>query len=219
METIDKLFPVYGQLSEKEKRMLNDSVLDREVKKGSVLHRGSMDCDGLYVVRSGQLRAYMVSDEGKEVTLYRLFERDICLLSASCMLSSIQFEITVEAEKDTSIFIIPVAVYQKIMNSNTAVTNFTNQLMATRFSDVMWLLDKILFKGIDSRLASFILEESNIEGTDTIRITQEKIANHLGTAREVVTRMLKYFQDEKIVSLIRGGLTITDRKKLAGLAK
>ncbi|MFA7672554.1 MAG: Crp/Fnr family transcriptional regulator [Clostridia bacterium] len=219
MVTIDNLFPVYGQLDEKEKQMLNDSILDREVKKGSVLHRGSMDCDGLYVVRSGQLRAYMVSDEGKEVTLYRLFERDICLLSASCMLSSIQFEITVEAEKDTSIWVIPVDAYQKLMNSNAAVTNYTNQLMATRFSDVMWLLDKILFRGIDSRLASFILEESNIEGTDTIRMTHEKMANHLGTAREVVTRMLKYFQDERIVSLTRGGLTITDRKKLTGLAK
>lgn len=219
MVTIDKLFPVYGQLNEKEKQALNDSALNREVKKGSVLHRGSLDCDGLYVVISGQLRAYMVSEEGKEVTLYRLFERDICLLSASCMMSSIQFEITIEAEKDTSIWVIPVDVYQKLMNSNAAVTNYTNQLMATRFSDVMWLLDKILFKGIDSRLASFILEESNIEGTDTICMTQEKMANHLGTAREVVTRMLKYFQDEEIVSLSRGGLTITDRKKLRVLAK
>ena len=133
------------------------------------------------------------------------------------MLSNIQFEVIIEAEKETSIWIIPVLAYQKLMNTNTAVANYTNQLMASRFTDVMWLMDQVLFKSMDSRLASFLLYESNIEESNELTITHEKIANHIGTAREVVTRMLKYFQGENMVRLSRGSIVITDRRKLSSL--
>ena len=155
MSNIESLFPVWDQLKDEQKRFLKESVIRRDVSKGFVLHRGDEDCDGLYLVQSGQLRAYIISDEGKELTLYRLFEMDMCLFSASCMLSNIQFEIIIESEKDTTLFIIPVLAYQKLMNTNNAVANYTNQLMASRFTDVMWLMDQVLFKSMDSRLAAF----------------------------------------------------------------
>ena len=215
MSNIESLFPVWDQLKDEQKRFLEESVIKRDVSKGSVLHRGDEDCDGLYLVQSGQLRAYIISDEGKELTLYRLFEMDMCLFSASCMLSNIQFEIIIESEKDTTLFIIPVLAYQKLMNTNNAVANYTNQLMASRFTDVMWLMDQVLFKSMDSRLATFLIYESNIEESNELMITHEKIANHIGTAREVVTRMLKYFQGENMVKLSRGSILITDRKKLS----
>ena len=215
MSNIESLFPVWDQLKDEQKRFLEESVIKRDVLKGSVLHRGDEDCDGLYLVQSGQLRAYIISDEGKELTLYRLFEMDMCLFSASCMLSNIQFEIIIESEKDTTLFIIPVLAYQKLMNTNNAVANYTNQLMASRFTDVMWLMDQVLFKSMDSRLAAFLIYESNIEESNELMITHEKIANHIGTAREVVTRMLKYFQGENMVKLSRGSILITDRKKLS----
>lgn len=217
MSTIESLFPVWDQLTENEKRTLHEVTIRREVPKKTTLHRGDADCDGLYIVESGQLRAYIVSDEGKELTLYRLFEMDMCLFSASCMFSNIQFEVIVDTEKDTTIWVIPVLAYQKLMNTNNAVANYTNQLMASRFTDVMWLMDQILFKSMDSRLAAFLLYESNIEENNDITITHEKIANHIGTAREVVTRMLKYFQDENMVKISRGSIVITDRKKLSKL--
>jgi len=215
MSNIESLFPVWDQLKDEQKRFLKESVIRRDVSKGFVLHRGDEDCDGLYLVQSGQLRAYIISDEGKELTLYRLFEMDMCLFSASCMLSNIQFEIIIESEKDTTLFIIPVLAYQKLMNTNNAVANYTNQLMASRFTDVMWLMDQVLFKSMDSRLAAFLIYESNIEESNELMITHEKIANHIGTAREVVTRMLKYFQGENMVKLSRGSILITDRKKLS----
>ncbi len=217
MDKIASLFPVWDQLTQEQKQFLNNSILKRDVNKNTVLHRGDEDCDGLYLVESGQLRAYIISDEGKELTLYRLFEMDMCLFSASCMLSNIQFEVIIEAEKDTTILIIPVLAYQKLMNTNNSVANYTNQLMASRFTDVMWLMDQILFKSMDSRLAAFLLYESNIEESNELTITHEKIANHIGTAREVVTRMLKYFQGENMVRLSRGSIVITDRKKLSSL--
>ena len=136
--------------------------MPREVKKG-MSYITSADCVGLLVVRSGQLRAFIISDEGKEVTLYRLLERDICLFSASCMISSIQFEISIEAEQDTKLWIIPPEVYKRLMERSVYVSNYTNQLMATRFSEVMWLMEQIIWKSFDKRLAAFLLEESALE--------------------------------------------------------
>lgn len=173
-----------------------------------------MDCIGLLLIRSGQLRAYILSDEGREITLYRLFEMDICLFSASCMMQNIQFEIIIAAEKDTEMWIIPPQIYKELMEESAPIANYTTQLMASRFSEVMWLIEQIMWQSFDKRLAAFLLEESALEETNTLKITHEKIGNHLGNAREVVTRMLRYFQNEGMVSLTRGAIEITDPKKL-----
>ncbi|HIS51584.1 MAG TPA: Crp/Fnr family transcriptional regulator [Candidatus Onthomonas avicola] len=218
MELQDYL-PIWKKLTPAQQRQLKDGTVGRAVKKGTVLHSGSADCTGLFLVRQGQLRAYILSDEGREITLYRLFERDICLFSASCILHSIQFEVMIEAEKDTELWVIPSRLYQQIMEESAPVANFTNEIMATRFSEVMWLMEQIMWKSFDKRLARFLLEESALEETDLLKITHEIIGNHLGTAREVVTRMLRYFQGEGMVKLSRGTVELRDRTKLESLAE
>ena len=211
-------FPIYNRLSEKEKLLISSSAVFRKIKKGTVIHGGACDCMGLVLIISGQLRAYIVSDEGKEVTIYRLLDRDICLLSASCMMPSIQFDVSVMAEKDTEAWIIPIEVYKPLMKSSAQIANYTNDLLCTRFTEVMWLVEQILWKSFDRRLASFLIEECNIEKTLTLHITHEQIASHLGKAREVVTRMLKYFHNEGIVNLTRGAVIVTDMNKLNKIA-
>ena len=191
--------------------------MERRVSKGAVIHNGSMDCTGLLLVKSGQLRAYILSDEGREITIYRLFDRDMCLFSASCIMRSIQFEVTVEAEKDTDLWVIPSEIYQSIMEGSAPVSNYTNELMASRFSDVMWLMEQVMWKSLDKRVAAFLLEEVSIEGTSHLKITHETIANHLGSHREVITRMLRYFQNEGMVKLSRSSIEITNAKKLEEL--
>lgn len=133
----------------------------------------------------GQLRAYILSDEGREITIYRLFERDMCLFSASCIMRSIQFEVTIEAEKDTELWVIAAETYQGIMEESAPVSNYTNELMSSRFSDVMWLMEQIMWKSLDKRVAAFLLEEASIEGANRLKITHETIANHLGSHRAV----------------------------------
>ena len=211
---LQDFFPVWAQLSAQQRDKLSAGAVARNVKKGSALHSGSSECTGLLLVREGQLRAYILSDEGREVTLYRLFDRDICLFSAACIMRSIQFEIMIEAEKDTSLWVIPAEIYQGIMAESAPLSNFTNEIMASRFSEVMWLMEQIMWKSFDKRLAAFLLEESTLEGDNTLKLTHETIANHLGTAREVVTRMLRYFQTEGMVKLARGTVEITDGEKL-----
>ena len=210
-------FPIWKQLTPAQQDRLRSSASERSVKKGTVIHNGSADCTGLLVIKSGQLRAYILSDEGREITLYRLFERDMCLFSASCMMRSIQFEVTIEAEKDTDLWIIPAEVYKGIMEKSAPVSNYTNEIMAARFSEVMWRMEQVMWKSMDKRVAAFLLEESAIEGTTQLKITHETIANHLGSHREVVTRMLRYFQSEGMVKLTRGAVEITDAARLQAL--
>lgn len=215
----ENYFPIWKKLTRDQQNRIQNSLRAGHVGKGTVIHNGNTDCIGLLLIKSGQLRAYILSDEGREITIYRLFDRDMCLLSASCIMRSIQFEVTIEAEKDTELWEIPAAIYKSIMEESAPVANYTNELMASRFSDVMWLIEQIMWKSLDKRLAAFLLEETAIEGTDELKITHEIIANHLGTHREVITRMLKYFRSEGTVELSRGTVTVTDDKKLRKLSE
>ena len=212
-------FPVYDKLTPAQQQAITGSLIRRSVPKGTIVHNGSVECTGMVLVTVGQLRAYVLSEEGREITIYRLFERDICLLSAACIMSSLQFEVVIQAEKDSEVYIVPPFVYKAIMDESAAVANYTNQIMATRFSEVMWLMEQIMWKSMDKRVAAFLIEEAAIEGADQLKLTHEVIANHLGTHREVVTRMLRYFQEEGLVQLSRGTVTITDPEGLSQLAE
>lgn len=210
-------FPIWDKLNTGQQSCILDNLVSHHVKKGTIIHSGSMDCTGLLLIKSGQLRVYILSDEGREITLYRLFELDMCLFSASCMLRSIQFDVTIAAEKDTEFWVVPAEVYKRILEESAPAANYTNELMASRFSDVMWLMEQIMWKSLDKRVAAFLLEEAAIEGTDRLKITHETIANHLGSHREVITRLLRYFQNEGMVRLSRGVIEITDAARLEEL--
>ena len=215
--SIAQFFPVFSQLTPQQQKMVLDYTAIRTVPAGTVVHNGAVECTGFLLVRSGQLRAYTLSEEGREVTIYRLFDHDCCLFSAACIMSSLQFEVIIETEKDSEIFIIPPSIYEKLMNESLPVSKYTNDLMASRFSEVMWLMEQIMWKSFDKRLAALLVEESSIDGTKLLKITHEKIANQMGTAREVVTRMLRYFQGEGLVKLARGTIEITDEPGLRDL--
>ena len=212
-------FPVWEKLSKTYQEKLLETVHPLQVKAGTVLHNGQMDCLGLLLIKSGQLRVYTLSAEGREITLYRLFEMDICLFSASCVMPDVQFEVVIEAEKDADLWVIPSCLFKNMMDESAPVANYANQLISGRFSEVMWLMEQVMWKSFDKRLAGFLLEESRLENTPELRITHEKIANHMGTAREVVTRMLRYFQGEGLVALTRGTVTLSDPKALEALAE
>ena len=212
-------FPIWNQLTPEQQRRITERSDFRSVKAGTVLHDGAADCLGLLLVRSGQLRAYILSEEGREITINRFFEMDLCVFSASCVMPNMQFNIVVEAEKDSELWVIPACLYRNLMDESLAISNYSNNLMMTHFSELMWLVEQIMWKSFDKRLADFLLEESTLEGTRELKLTHEKIANHMGTAREVVTRMLRYFQSEGLVALTRGAVKILDPKRLGQLSQ
>lgn len=200
-----------------QRNILQQAIVKKSFAARESMHSNSDNCSGLFLIKSGQVRAYIISESGKEITLYRLFERDICIFSASCVMKNIAFDIYVEVEKPTEAYLIPASIFNQLSKESLPIQAFTNNLIAARFSEVMWIMEQALFTSFDKRLANFLLEQSAIENSDILEITHEKIANHLGTAREVVTRMLKYFQNEGIVTLSRGSIDILDREKLESL--
>ncbi len=210
-------FPFWNNLTQSQQKLILDNTTKRVAKKGELLNHGSSDCVGLLLVQSGLLRAYVLSGEGQEVTLYRLIPNDICLFSASCIMKNIQFEVLIEAEKESIVWVIPSEIYQTLMETSLLVANYTNQMMAARFSQVIWLMEQIMWNRFDKRLAHFLLEEARLNETHTLKLTHEAIANHMGTAREVVTRMLHYFQNEGMVQLTRGTVVLSDETKLQNI--
>lgn len=215
--TFDKYFPIWDKLTESEKKILNESVSLVFLKKGEPLRRCGSECLGLTLIKSGQIRTYITSEDGREITLYRLLERDMCLFSANCIMQNIQFDVLMDAEKDTWLWIIPPNIYKTLMETSIHVANYTNQLMASHFSEAMWLIEQVMWKSFDRRLAAFLIEESAFDDSHILKITHEKIADHLGSAREVVTRMLRHFQDDGFVKLSRRTIEITDFEGLSAL--
>lgn len=209
--------PFWSKLSKEKKQMVLQMSRLNSFSNGENIHSGSKKCAGLFLIKTGQVRAYMISETGKEITLYRLFERDVCIFSASCIMKNINFDIFLEAESETEAYLIPTSVYTQLLKDSLEVSEFTNQLLASRFSDVMWIMEQVLFMSFDKRLAIFLLDQAVIEESDVLNMTQDTIAKHLGSAREVVSRMLKYFSEEGCVSVTRGKIIILDEKKLREL--
>ncbi len=213
----EKYIPIWSKLTPEQQNIIKNSAVMHRVPAQSVIHNGSVDCMGLVIVCSGQLRSFILSDEGREVTVYRLFERDICLFSSSCIMPSIQFEITVSAEKQSELMVIPPNSFKRVLSTSAPFANYINEIMASRLSEAIWLLERILWKSLDKRLAVFLLEEASLESTSILHITHERIANHMGTAREVITRVLKYFQNEGLVSIGRGTIELLNIPQLEKL--
>ncbi|MBQ8768465.1 MAG: Crp/Fnr family transcriptional regulator [Oscillospiraceae bacterium] len=210
--------PIWDKLTKDQQERIAQVIEYRRVEKGTHIHDSSADCLGLVIVKSGQMRAYILSEDGREITIGRLFEYDVSLLSASCVMPDLQFNVMIEAEKDSEFWSIPACLFKNLMEESLAVSNYSRNLLSSNFSDLMWLMEQIMWKSFDKRLSSFLLEEMQLEGAPLLKITHEKIAAHMGTAREVVTRMLRYFQNEGMVRLTRGSIEIIAKEKLESLS-
>ena len=208
-----EIFPFWDKINEQDKDDICRGSLAVTYKKGTTIHDGS-ECSGVILVRTGCLRVYIMSDEGKDVTLYRLHEGDICVLSASCVLDTLTFDVFVDAEVDSECYLVPGCAYAAASEHNKEIKIYTLETAVSRFSDVMWVMQQILFMSMDKRLAIFLCDESSRIGSDVIELTHEQIARYMGSAREVVSRMLKYFSSEGLVEVSRKGIKILDKRAL-----
>lgn len=210
------IFPFWNEISETDRNYICQNTYALTYRKGTTVHNGN-ECSGVFFVRKGSLRVYILSEEGKEITLYRLHEGNFCMLSASCVLQTVTFDVFVDAEEDCECYVVDGGAYSSVAENNPNIKIFTLETAISRFSDVMWVMQQILFMSIDKRLAIFLIDESARIGSDRIELTHEQIAKYIGSAREVVSRMLKYFTNEGIVESSRKGVLILDKKRLRAL--
>lgn len=212
-----EIFPFWETITDADREYICRNSYSVAYPKGKNIHDGS-ECSGVIIVRSGSLRLYMMSDEGKDITLYRLHKGDFCMLSASCVLEAITFEVFVDAEEDSQCCVVGGPAFAAVSQRNPDIRIFALETAVSRFSDVMWVMQQILFMRMDQRLAIFLADESARTNSDTIALTHEQIARYMGSAREVVSRMLKYFANEGIVEVSRKGVKILNKKRLRELA-
>lgn len=214
---LQELYSFWENLTPEEQESFISCSSVRNYERGSFIHSDRDECLGVFAVLSGQARVYIQSDQGREVTLFRAEQGEVCTLSASCVMSEITFDIYVEAAADSRLLITRSGCIRRFMETNTYVENYIYRQTAERFSDVMWAMSQILFSSFDKRLASYLEDERRKTGSLSITATHDQIARNLGSAREVVSRMLKYFEKEGLVTLSRGTVTITDVPRLKAL--
>lgn len=217
MESVLERLPLWKLLTDSEKELVQQNAVIRLYKKGMRVYSSERECLGMLFVMQGEMRTYLLSEEGREVTLFRIYPNDLCVLSASCVISQISFDTQMSAQKDTEALIIPPNIVLLLKEKNLSVRCFLYELATKRFSDVMWAMQQILFKRLDQRLALFLMEESQRLGTDTIHMTHEQIAQQISSAREAVARMLKQFSEDGLVELKRGAIRLLDQKGLKAL--
>jgi len=211
------VFPFWDNMSNLDRETFCRSSQIVKFKKGTNIHDGN-ECTGIILVRTGSLRMYMLSEDGKEITLARLFPGEMCILSASCVLHTVSFDVFVDSEDESDCVVIGGCAFEDLARRMPEAKIFALESALSSFSDIMWVMQQILFMSMDKRLAIFLLDEVAKSGSDTVKLTHEQIAKYMGSAREVVSRMMKYFVSEGLVTTSRSdGIKILDKKRLRSL--
>ena len=201
--------PFYEYLTPDERESLRRTARVKALERGGIIHNGTDSCLGLVYILRGSLRTYILSETGREVTLFRPGAGELCVLTAACVISEITFDTEMVAESDCELLIIGGGAVRSLMDNNLRVKSYLYELATRRFSAVMTVMQQLLFTPLDSRLSAFLLS-----GNGDIRMTHEQIAAEINSSREVVSRALKRLSAAGAVTLSRGRIRIKDREKL-----
>ncbi|MBQ9902133.1 MAG: Crp/Fnr family transcriptional regulator [Clostridia bacterium] len=205
-----KRLPFWNDLTPAERETVLRCARIREYKSGSLIYSPEQECLGLIKLLSGSIRTFMLSEEGREVVLYRMKEGDIDLLSAACVVNQITFETQMVAQSDCTVLVVPATCLAQFKRDNLAVRCFIFEKLGERFSDVMKLMQTMLFTRIDRRIAALLREKAEAGGKKEIRMTHEEIAAMINSSREVVSRTLKGMERSGLLTLGRGKITLHD---------
>lgn len=212
-----KLLPYWNKLSKDEKNIILQNAVIRNYKNGAEIYGCRESCLGMIYILKGSIRAYILSEEGREITLFRYGSGDSCVLSSSCVIDQITFDTYMVTESDCEILIVNSSAFGKLTEQNIYVRCYMYEILSERFSSVMWTMQQILFARFDRRLASFLISEYERTGSAEIRMTHEQIAKHVNSAREVVARMMKRFSSDALVELRRGTVILKNIDELKKL--
>lgn len=211
-------YPFWNDLTADEQSRFANSTHLRSYKKGETVHQPDDKCEGMIYMMSGRLRIYILSEDGREITLYRLEQGEICVLSASCVIDAISFDVFIEAETEAEVYLTDATTLRLLSESNPHLMIFNQRIALDRFSDIMWTMQQVLFFSVDRRIAGFLLNEADKSGDSVVHTTHEQIATSIGSAREVVSRMLKRFADDGFIRLARGSVEILDRDSIKDIS-
>ncbi|HIZ12776.1 MAG TPA: Crp/Fnr family transcriptional regulator [Candidatus Mediterraneibacter stercorigallinarum] len=215
-EIFVRALPFWEDLTERQRQNIQENTVKNLCPKKTRLHFGGGECAGVQIIDTGRVRVFITSPGGGDITLFRLLDGDVSILSAACMLNGMDVELDMEMETDCVIYTIPKQIYRKLYDESSAVKEYTMEMISEKFSDIMWLFNQFVFSNVASRIAGALLEHRAIAGGDVLSLTHEALARDAGTAREVVTRIMRQFQSDGLVKLTRGKVEVLDA---AGLGR
>jgi len=211
-----RAFPFFEGLSQPGRKTLLTSLQTMSVDDGlQLLDEGAL-CQALLLVERGSIRVYKMSPAGREITLYQVEPGESCVLGTSCVVNDLRYPAHAVSAKRTDALAVPADIFRTLYNEEPSVRTFVMDLFSQRLSDLMLLVEEVAFRRMDERLAAFLVEKSRLtpDLLQPIEMSHEEIASHLGTAREVVSRMLQQFVDEGLVRLERKRVIIQNCKEL-----
>lgn len=210
-------FPFAEFLRPEERKMLEDAGSIRVFGKGCLIDSTYRSRYGFLYVISGGIRVCVVSEEGREVTLYRVNSGECGVFAAQKVLDSANLNLNVIASERTEVLLVGAVTFARLTEQNIYVKNYSYETITKRLASSLWVMQQIVFTGFDRRLATFLLEESERTGTRELWLTQEEIAQNVNSAREVVARMLRRFADSGIVEVRRGSVYLKAPERLREL--
>lgn len=206
---------LFRQLSDVSKAMLGPGLhFVHYEKKTRVLGKGQ-PVSGAYIVVGGRLRVFTLSPDGHEATLYWVARGETCVLALNCIFNDLLYPAWVEADAATQVAVIPGPLYRVLFDNEAAIRNMTVESLATGVFRLMAELEQVHSRTLEQRLANFLLLNASAEGI--LRMTQQEIAGHLGTTREVIARLLRQWATTKIIDTRRGAVAIRHAERLVVL--
>ncbi len=206
------LLPQFSQMDAAARRLLDEHGRIIQVAKGSVIFRPGSVCETYLIVIEGSVRTSMVSDSGREIVLYRVESGQSCVLTTSCLLGGLEYNAEGVAETDIVALGLPRSVFLQLLEVSESFRQLAFGAFSERLRDLMVLINEVAFGQIDRRLAAYLMKKAK---AGEVRATHQEIAVELGTAREVVSRVLKDFEGRGIVGLERGRIRIVSPQQLS----
>lgn len=216
IKKIDQLFPVLTRLAERDRQILHSAGQVIELPAGQMLMQQNQQCQFIPLVLGGLLRVFKLSPNGREMTLYRTGPGDTCLASIACQLRGEDFPALAQVEEAASLFMVPITVYREVLDRQMAWKDYLVRALYEHLTETMETLEAVAFDRTDRRLASWLLEQTG-RRKGQIRTTHEAIAIELGTAREVVSRLLGELKSHGAVQLGRGKIEVLAPQILQGM--
>ena len=207
-------FPHLAEMPEQDRANVLDMMSMGLYPAGTVMIEEGRRCRGAALVLSGVIRVYKLSEEGREITLYRVGAGETCILAVSCLLGGVDYPVIAEVEDDAEVIMLPIDALRTLMTKSEPWQRFVFSSMASAMMEVLTVLDAVAFRSMDARMAARLLQCP----FNRIEMTHEELAADMGTAREVVSRLLKELENRRIVELGRGKVIILNRKALEEIA-
>lgn len=204
----EEILPFFKNLSEEEKNELISKSSVTKYEKGEIVHSKNSTCTGLLLTLSGNFRVFISAPSGRQITLFKLYDRDVCMLSASCAFANLTYDVNLEAQTKAEAIIIDSSLLKKLASSNFQVMNYLLNLTQDKLSEVMYVLEQATFFSLDERITNYLLEQSRFLDSSILYITHKSIANELGSSREVISRILKRFEKDGKIHVSRGKIEI-----------